>query len=895
MKDLFVNAAMNTLDIAFVIQNNTHLHHSLQLEVTVKNLHGEEFLRFSDRTISLDSGDSVALSMGETKLNPSLWSPEDPVLYQLEILVRNGGKEVASWFQRIGFKTFEVKGHLFYLNGKPYYLRGLSQWPVSRVLDEHGKQAPEVWNDERFVKRFFEKAKALNINAGRIGDHDLWVKYADEMGFLNLAGSYSGAGATEDKVFESNRRNFTPKILKLRNHASTAIYTLANEISWGRNSNFLSLAVANYEFAKSLDPVHPIIANAGFGRGKVGDIEDEHDYTGWYGGSVLDMDKYETNPFYAKNGGAKQPVTFTECVGTYTGERTGRFHLWYNKGMSNALRHVGRGGQHPEDPQWYQRVVTKEMIEGMRRARGWDNRVAGSFPFSDYWKWDVPNRTFRTKPATEVLKQVYSPVLLSLKCWERHAFGGGTIKGTLYVVHDDIEVPVLQDARVTLSLIQKGRVLAKMELSVPLVDYYSTATLPVILQIPRDVEAGMARVVMELHHAQARSTPNDMEVFIAPENFASASTTRIIPVYDLEGSTASALEDLGYRIQRVSDMRSVKGNNLIVGKETLPGRSGSMVQEMLSFVEKGGRILVLKQTGEQLKSSALVPDGIAVKKYNSLFVNTERPGILDKGLENRDFFLWNPMGELSGFPVTEVFDIESSVLEHTSVLANCGYMLEYQVILEHFREKGSILFSQFELIGRVRKDPIAARVLKNLIDYLQTGHHAIGMQLAGDVRFADLDSEAGLFPASLIQGIMINGHNYGKVSWEKYDWPEGRRVLGEQQIVNGLGYTGTVNPIDTARGFFYMSPPEGANKFYLEVKNPVGKELWFRVFLNDEPAGNAVVVSPKTIKKAGPWMLPAGSGPVKVTIESQADLHALKREKPVIEELVFQSMLFEFD
>src|SRR3546814_3438656 len=96
-----------------------------------------------------------------------------------------------------------------------------------------------------------------------------------------------------------------------------------------------------------------------------------------------------------------QPVTFTECVGTYTGERTGRFHLWYNKGMSNALRHVGRGGQHPEDPQWYQRVVTKEMMEGMRRARGMENRVTGSFPFSDFWKWDVPNRSFRTKPATE--------------------------------------------------------------------------------------------------------------------------------------------------------------------------------------------------------------------------------------------------------------------------------------------------------------------------------------------------------------------------------------------------------------------------------------------------------------------------------------------------------------
>src|SRR3546814_20956998 len=104
------------------------------------------------------------------------------------------------------------------------------------------------------------------------------------------------------------------------------------------------------------------------------------------------MDKYEREPLYKAGGGANQPVTFTECVGTYTGERTGRFHLWYNKGMSNALRHVGRGGQHPEDPQWYQRVVTKEMMEGMRRARGMEHRVTGSFPFSDFWKWAAIGR-----------------------------------------------------------------------------------------------------------------------------------------------------------------------------------------------------------------------------------------------------------------------------------------------------------------------------------------------------------------------------------------------------------------------------------------------------------------------------------------------------------------------
>ncbi|HWK57714.1 MAG TPA: hypothetical protein VNQ80_10260 [Parapedobacter sp.] len=893
LDDFFVSTTINSIDMEFLVRNHSARRQNTVVDVVVTDTEGKVFLRLPQNKIALNVGDSTKVSLKKTQLKPQLWSPEHPVLYNLEISLKSGKQEILREVRRIGFKTFEVRGHLFYLNGNPYYLRALSQWPVSRVVDEHGKRAPEVWTDEGFVKRFFEKAKELNINAGRIGDNDLWVKYADEMGFLNIAGSYSGAGATENRVFKSNRDNFTPKIRKLRNHASTAIYTLANEISWGRNPDFLELAVENYEFAKTLDPTHPIIANAGFGRGKVGDIEDEHDYTAWYGGSVLDMDKYEREAFYQKGGGVNQPVTFTECVGTYTGERTGRFHLWYNKGMSNALRHVGRGGQHPDDPQWYQRVVTKEMMEGMRRARGMESRVAGSFPYSDFWKWDVPNKSFSTKPATEVIKQVYSPVLLSLKSWKRHAFGGEKIEGMLYVIHDDVELPVLNNATVTISLVQNGNVLSKMDTTVPSVNYYSTVTIPVSLKIPETIVAGPARVIMELHHDQARSTPNEMDVFIAPRDFANSRSSEPVTLYDPEGKTADAMESIGLDVNRITNLQLGTGTGLVIGSETLSTLSDTQIQDVLSFVGDGGRVLVLKQEGKHLKSSALVPHGVTTQKYNSLFVNTERPGLLDKGLVNRDFFLWNPLEGSSGFPVTEVFDIQPAALHHTSVLANCGHMLQYQVVLEHFKGKGSIIFSQFELVGRVQDDPIAARVLGNLIDYLQTANHTIGPQLTTDVLFGDLDSEAGLFPASLKQGIMINGHNYGKVSWEKYGWPEGRRILGEQKIINGLGYTGTVDPVDTAKGFFYMRAPAGAGSFYLEVKNPVERPLWFKVYLNDEPAGEVVIVEPNTVKKFGPWKLPANRGEVKVTIESQADLHALKREKPIIEELVFQKMLFD--
>lgn len=893
LDDLFVATTMNNIDIELVIQNVSKHTQQCDVDIAINEASGKAFLHLPRQILVLQAGERGYLKFSKEILEPQLWSPEHPVLYLMHTTLIVGNEHVVSDKRKIGFKSFEVRGHLLYLNGKPYYLRGLSQWPVSRVMDENGKKASEVWEDEEFVKSFFQKAKELNINAGRIGDHDLWVKYADEMGFLNIVGSYSGAGAKEERVFTSNRDNFTPKIQKLRNHASTAIYTLANEIVWERHPNFLSLAKENYEYARSIDSTHPIIANAGFGKGKVGDIEDIHDYTGWYGGTVLDMVKYEKDEFFHKEGGSKKPVTFTECVGTYTGERTGRFHLWYNKGMSNALRHVGRGGQHPDDPQWYQKMITKEMMEGMRRARGMKSRLCGSFPFSDFWIWDIPGKGFSTKPATEVLKQVYSPVLLSLKCWNRNAFAGNNIKGELYIVHDDILLGDLTGATVMISLIQNGKLLNKVDYAVPTMAYYTTEKIPIELRIPETAESGNAMIIMTLKHGEARSVPNDMEIFIAPDKEADSGATVDFALYDPQGQTSQVLKDIGQDFMVVSDLRLTKCNSLVVGAHALSTLSEQQVQDIMDFASEGRRVLILEQKPEPLNNSSLIPEGIKSVPYPSLYVNTERAGVLDKGIPNRDFFLWNQTPHASGFPVMTVFDIRAEVLDSVSVLANCGHMLQYPVVLEYFRGKGSILFSQFELMERAIHDPVAQKVLRNLIDYLHADKHTLSVQLKTNVLLADLDSEAGLFGASLKQGIVLNGHNYGKVSWKKHEWPEGRRVVGEQKVINSLGYIGPVNPSDTAIGFFFMRPPAGKKTFYLEVKNPVNTPLWFRVMLNDEPAGATQHAAANSIQQYGPWHLPEDDSDIKITIETSSDQNALKREKPVIEELVFQKILFQ--
>jgi len=267
---------------------------------------------------------------------------------------------------------------------------------------------------------------------------------------------------------------------------------------------------------------------------------------------------------------------------------------------------------------------------------------------------------------------------------------------------------------------------------------------------------------------------------------------------------------------------------------------------------------------------------------------------LDKGLANRHFYLWNQTKRASNFPVTSVVNINAAQLEQTAILANCGPVLENAVVLEYHTGKGSIIFSQFELAERVSNDPVAAKVLSNLVEYLGTENHSFGRIVNGDITFADLDSEAGIFAASLKQGIVLNSHNYGRVSWKKNTWPDGRRVTGEQRIINSLGYTGQVKRSDTASGFFYLNPPETARSFYLKVKNPVAKQLWFSVKLNDKPTGQVIQVHPNTISDYGPWPIPNGGGTLKVTISSHSDLYTPKREKPVIEELVFQKMIFKY-
>lgn len=56
--------------------------------------------------------------------NPALWSPETPVLYEVQTEVMENGKIVDTYETTFGIRTVEMRTDGFYLNGKLYPIKG---------------------------------------------------------------------------------------------------------------------------------------------------------------------------------------------------------------------------------------------------------------------------------------------------------------------------------------------------------------------------------------------------------------------------------------------------------------------------------------------------------------------------------------------------------------------------------------------------------------------------------------------------------------------------------------------------------------------------------------------------------------------------------------------------
>ena len=272
--------------------NAGHREKQVRATVTLRDARGRVVWRERQR-VAVPAGESRPLSAEISLDHPHLWDGVcDPYLYTVEV---KAGRDVARC--EVGFRFFRMdKDGGFFLNGRPYPLRG-----VSMHQDADGRASALTRAD---FDRDYGIVRELGCNFLRLA-HYPHNKYAfelcDRMGIVVQTEvpwvNICGVRAT-DAYFDNIHEQMREMITALYNHPSICFWGMWNELdSWGNTNAYQGLLDARravdetarlYEYAKSLDPTRAVglTDDSVFARDYYTELKadyySENRYHGWY-------------------------------------------------------------------------------------------------------------------------------------------------------------------------------------------------------------------------------------------------------------------------------------------------------------------------------------------------------------------------------------------------------------------------------------------------------------------------------------------------------------------------------------------------------------------------------------------------------------------------------------
>lgn len=218
-------------DVTLMAAPKTHL---ADLTVTTK-MNGEVMVKTEVANATpqtsvtyeiLDARGCVVSTNGKVD-NPHLWTAETPYLYTLRVNVKEKGKTLQTFTQKIGIRELSIDGTVLKLNGKPIKLRGVNAHSTD-------PKTVKVISDELTLKdmRMMKEASVNYMRLSHYPREPRFYELADSLGFYLVNEVPFGFG---DKHL-SNRSY--QDILKTRalatvtrdkNHPSVLVWSVGNE------------------------------------------------------------------------------------------------------------------------------------------------------------------------------------------------------------------------------------------------------------------------------------------------------------------------------------------------------------------------------------------------------------------------------------------------------------------------------------------------------------------------------------------------------------------------------------------------------------------------------------------------------------------------------------------
>jgi hypothetical protein len=497
-------------------------------------------------------------------------------------------------------------------------------------------------------------------------------------------------------------------------------------------------------------------------------------------------------------------------------------------------------------------------------------------------------------------------------------YAGTTIHPIAHVINDADDFSDLTDATLVYELLNRERTaVASGKMDLPVVTYYGTWKSAIELALPEKFPSGEYTLVGQLKKSGKTISTNDTPLFIAGGEWKQniKPGKRGIVVVNAP-ATEAAIKKLGLHSDSAKEFDKLDpaSDCLVIGEEAWKSLASSR-ERVQEFIRAGGRVLLLGQKhdefdpswlpgGVQLcKTSATDPEysGQVRPQFDQTHVNLERPEHpVFTGVERGRLKLWSDYTGWDqtkpGFPRVSPMRFGYKLtkpddLGKIAVLADYDRGLEGIALAEMFDGKGSVLLCGLDLIGRIGVDPVADRILSNMLAYMtsDTAKHDPHPFIKDPIRWGDFATEHGLI-GSPVYGFFYNtdwtppptepdakplsdaGGGWNTKPSDQF-LPRGMRPRGP------FTYTFNCGPRDGTKsaegtGIFWATIPSGRNKVVTKVRNDGKEVMKLRVNVNDGKPVEHDVPAGETITITAP--IPSKSTDVSVRYTGNRELIILE-------------------
>ena len=707
--------------------------------------------------------------------NAKYWSPVNPHLYRVEVVVHNKNEISDTWNARFGMRELTIKNDDFYLNGERLYIKAT----FFEGLYPNGVAYPD---SEAMIRKEIQLAKDAGFNLirpWRRAPAPIWLDMADEMGVL-VVGSPTLECMTlpfstpylPTRVENEVRRT----ILRDRNRACIIQWELFNEL---HRPVLKQLMRPMAMLVRELDPTRLILDESGgwaFGANmylpyqyeptkfndihnyagpfinqrrydgylSIGLTEEEKKTKGYNGnkvgrnvvsglmsyvselgyGSLPDLTR--VNPQFEKVGNPLLPAY--------------RYHQRLANEQRRMLDESGFGKLYPDMQQFYldqQQIhggANKRMIEAVRSNPNVDGYCIHALAGGD-WVLGAGLIDIWRQPkgyAYQGTKEANQPRIVSIRLFPRNVYAKKGTKLMVTGINDLENIAATIQIRITN---QKGKTVFKESVNTNWQQGISALFETALTTKKWKGTHSVSVEVIDQNGSILTKNTYPFDVFQEKDIRVPKNT---VAVLDINSKLATFLKDKKVKVTQFSQKTSLAKPVLIAHTASNEGTNQKEFQGLFDFAKKGGTIVYLKaQNGNRTIGGNNTPFPFTAEKVHSAGLWTCIPHLVQK----------HPI--FKGLPTnTMMRDVYENVWARTTlsdlkidgqmadpIVASIGFewfsrthQLQYLGPGKSWYGsdlsvmpygKGRCVVSQLRLLDNLGKDPVADKILGNLIRFLK--------------------------------------------------------------------------------------------------------------------------------------------------------------------------------